>query len=501
MPGESLARLREQADHSAPEIRAAALLRIARVESAFDLAAALNTFDAAISAIRKLNDDSRLPLIRQARIIAAAIAPERIAALPLSEEHGPRMPYRFHEQEMLNTMVDYGHIDSAITYVLAEEREEEEREERAAGVDSGHSFPYGAIPKLIASTPDPARQLALLRHAVEAWRAGPGPGPGGMYRTFFAGLFRRHWGLLPESEALAIVRQIVDDARMQPARKIQARYDPEGSVEITSVAEHTIFEVFNILRALDPALAESLTSEYSQLAAAVRRFPNGMESVIEEAHTRQEAMRKQGGLAAGGGFGMAGDPREFPYLRSLIDASRDGNFDPPFAHALERYAEDSSGANPNLAPRELWPSANAFRTVAYKSGKLHGAEAARYLARIPDDDLRLFAAIELEAALAGLPELKSMISRRQARPQPRRAPSGFRPQTEGAASSVSGPHIRCPKCGWQPRADDRWACNCGHMWNTFDTGGVCPSCVYRWKITQCLECLVVSAHSDWYAQA
>ena len=38
----------------------------------------------------------------------------------------------------------------------------------------------------------------------------------------------------------------------------------------------------------------------------------------------------------------------------------------------------------------------------------------------------------------------------------------------------SGPRIRCPLCGWSPRNDDRWSCTCGHSWNTFDTGGVCP---------------------------
>ena len=32
--------------------------------------------------------------------------------------------------------------------------------------------------------------------------------------------------------------------------------------------------------------------------------------------------------------------------------------------------------------------------------------------------------------------------------------------------------IRCPLCMWVPKASSRWACYCGHSWNTFDTGGV-----------------------------
>jgi hypothetical protein len=63
-----------------------------------------------------------------------------------------------------------------------------------------------------------------------------------------------------------------------------------------------------------------------------------------------------------------------------------------------------------------------------------------------------------------------------------------------------GIRIRCPKCQWTPRAEDRWACRCGHTWNTFDTGGVCPSCLYQWTVTQCLRCGEFSPHSDWYGE-
>jgi hypothetical protein len=62
---------------------------------------------------------------------------------------------------------------------------------------------------------------------------------------------------------------------------------------------------------------------------------------------------------------------------------------------------------------------------------------------------------------------------------------------------TSGPRFRC---NWQPRKHDRWACVCGHYWNTFDTGGICPACLHQWMTTQCLSCPCSrwSAHSDWY---
>jgi hypothetical protein len=58
--------------------------------------------------------------------------------------------------------------------------------------------------------------------------------------------------------------------------------------------------------------------------------------------------------------------------------------------------------------------------------------------------------------------------------------------------------IRCPRCAWQPRQHDRWSCLCGHQWNTFDTGGVCPECGKLWEQTQCLRCHEWSRHDTWY---
>ena len=65
----------------------------------------------------------------------------------------------------------------------------------------------------------------------------------------------------------------------------------------------------------------------------------------------------------------------------------------------------------------------------------------------------------------------------------------------------SEPRIRCPLCGWSPRTEDKWFCNCGHEWNTFDTGGVCPACLHQWADTQCLSCSRWSPHSLWYTHS
>ena len=66
----------------------------------------------------------------------------------------------------------------------------------------------------------------------------------------------------------------------------------------------------------------------------------------------------------------------------------------------------------------------------------------------------------------------------------------------------NGGRIRCPKCGWEPGKDDRWRCDpgCGHVWNTFETGGRCPSCDKQWTDTVCIHCGEWSRHDDWYTR-
>jgi hypothetical protein len=60
--------------------------------------------------------------------------------------------------------------------------------------------------------------------------------------------------------------------------------------------------------------------------------------------------------------------------------------------------------------------------------------------------------------------------------------------------------IRCPKCEWRPKTEDRWMCfpGCQHHWNTFETAGVCPSCQKQWAETACLRCTIWSPHAEWY---
>ena len=47
----------------------------------------------------------------------------------------------------------------------------------------------------------------------------------------------------------------------------------------------------------------------------------------------------------------------------------------------------------------------------------------------------------------------------------------------------------CPTCNIAPPVGEYWRCSqCGHSFDTFETGAVCPSCRSQFPATQCLDC-------------
>ena len=410
MTDDLLAGARAQAERSEPPVRAAALLRIARVQTAFDRGQARITFQRALDETRRLSGRDREFLLEQAQLLAAAVAPDLLREIP-SAARGPR---QFRSEWLGRVMLEHEHGDAAYEYAIR--------------YDQPSTFPFSLVSALMQWFGDDKRKLALFRCTIEAWRAAPDRrlGPG------FLSVFQSGWKVLPEEEAREAAREIVRVTLSQPDWPITASYDQEQTVRITSGQEHTIFTILHILRRLDPTLVESLVRDHEQLAAAARRFPNGMETVMEEAQRKHldlllsraapnQSRDREGAVSQPparhtitGGYGMAGSPRDFPYMKTLLQASEDGNFLPSIEHALEQYRKDASPDHPNQAPREFWPSTCRFRSILYRAAKRLGDGAAVYLNRIPDDDLRLFAQIEFAAALAGLPELQG--TQREYRP-------------------------------------------------------------------------------------
>jgi TonB family protein len=400
---ELLASAYEAARHSKPDVRVAALLRIARVQTVLDRGQARRTLELALDEIRRIPGRDGALLLDHARTFAAVIAPDLLAAIP-SER---LMPRHFEAESMGKVMIEHGNTEAALAFVMND--------------DDASTFPYSVAGMLMERVGEQER-LALLRCAAEAWRE--------THNGMFVWLLQYRWKLLPEEEAREIVREVVGLALDRPDKPIQATYDREGTVQITSDREHTLFQILHILRHLDEPLADSLLAAHAQLAAAARRFPYGIETIQREAEER----RKSEGESCGGGFVMGGNPRDFPYMRALMRGRQDGDFEEAMEHAQEQYRDDAGPENRNQAPLEFWPSANRFRSILYAAGKRLCTDAGRYLARIDDADLRLFAQIELAAALGGLPELNG-IERQHAQPPGQRTPDSG---SVGAVGSGKG---------------------------------------------------------------
>jgi hypothetical protein len=409
MVGDLLARARKQANRSSPSVRAAARMRIARVESVAAPDQARITLEMALDEIRSLPSQERDLLFEQAQKVAAAVAPDLLSDIPSTHS----LPDDFHAEQLLGIMLQHGHIDAAFDFVVKR--------------DAPFSFPFGYAGNLMQKLDD-RRRLIVLRSAFDAWRAPQdheemrmreipkGGRLSGRIRssrlpTGFIDLFKWHWKALPADEALAVVREIVQKTLEQPDTQLtSAGYGQDA--RFTSRRDFVLFELLHILRRLDAELAESLIASHEQLASAARRFPNGIETIHEESEERRKQMMASG-ATCGSGFIMAGSSSDIPFQMALRGSSQDGDFGLSIDHALERYREDTDADSPNQAPRTFWPSTCAFRTILYCAGKRNGPKAQILLDRIPDDDLRLFAQIELAAALAGMTELPETQRKRR----------------------------------------------------------------------------------------
>lgn len=469
MPKDLLARARVEADRAKGPIRAAALMRIARVETAFDRGQARITFEMGLAETRGLRGREGRALLSSARMLAAAVEPKLLHEIP-SDGYGHHAG--FERGMLVNVMLQHKHVDAAFEYVTD---------------GDSFGFPFGWAVNLIHRLEDESQRVVVVRRAIEAWRSGD---DGDVLFRGFNGFFGSQWRLLSPDEAREIVREIVRKEMERPDEGTSAGY-PDG-IRITSRREHTFFELLHVLRHLDPSLAESLIDGHEQLAAAAQRFPKGHETMIEESEERRKE-RMAAGASCEGGFVMAGNSRDMPYLQAMMEASKSGDYEPAIGYALEKYREDTDPENPNEAPKAMWPSTASFRSILYGAGKRLGSDAAAYLKRVPDDDLRLFARIELAAALAGLPEMPG--SQMTHRPRQHRARIQGEPML-----SPDGARVRCPKCEWKPSVENQWGCKCRYAWNTFLTGGLCPGCGYQWTVTRCIACGEMSPHADWYVR-
>jgi hypothetical protein len=255
-------------------------------------------------------------------------------------------------------------------------------------------------------------------------------------RPSFVGFFGRNWSLMPPDEARPVLIETLQWAREEKTEphRFSLTNDP-GDPELNSENELWLFGLMPALQALEPELAQNVLRNHPQVAAALGRFPRGMLSVMDEG---REFDRARDDVI------MIGHSRIMPVSEALAT-----NFEAALREAYVLYARDSDSENPNEAPKECWPSASEFRNILFKAGQHQGLEAVQHLDRISDPDLRLFAQIELCAALEDLPQIGGTIS--YSSKQPSAGPEipgvlnvsgGPARKTSGAANvAITGTHL------------------------------------------------------------
>jgi hypothetical protein len=385
MPPELLAAMR-QAEQSEPSVRSAALLRIARVVAQADRGEAERLLDRGLALLAELPEEERAAIAPQAMCLAACVAPDRAFALRATTTDP------FGNEKFLFDMVRHGHVAAAVDYLTQ-------------WSESGE-FPYHAAFETISSTKDHDTRRDVLRSALRAWHRRAD-------RTWqscdsLLQLFRVHWRVLPEDEARHAVRSLVRIMRERPDERLNGGFGgPHGRVTFSSYRPSLLFALLGPLKRLDSELADDVIGENLELGRAAEIYPFGYDIDVDRPveQLSAEALEQWKGDWTGFALGSR-------FFR--IEDEKNGDFKSSFEHALRSYARDADRARPNPYPRECWPSAEDFRVILYAAGRYDGERGARLLERIPDVVLRLFAAIELAAGIAGVAQIGS-ITREQLR--------------------------------------------------------------------------------------
>jgi uncharacterized protein (TIGR03435 family) len=383
MPQTALTDALEEALRAKPEIRAAALVRIARVWNTTDHDEALRLFERGMAEVRLCAPDSRDYLLQNAAPIGVTITPEAADALATEASNAPSG--RYVPMKLVLAMLTHGRDRQATEYLSRLETRED--------------YPFEAAEQASGTTNDAAIRIAVVRGALNAMRHRMADPQTSVYfqPSRFIALFVRHWRLLSEDEARdfvrAFVRWLVDRPDHRTRESIQG-------LSFSSAREMQLFQLLAPMRHLDAALADSLMAEHQELAAAAARYPLGEESIHIELEQRTRAARP--GLPVSDpadpivAIGPKGPITRSQAMRSQFD-------DEAFARAEK--ALDADLAAPNPAPKDSWISTQTFRHIFFEAARAEGAEAFRWIDRIRDADVRLFARIEVAAAIAGLPYL------------------------------------------------------------------------------------------------
>ncbi len=368
-----------QSEQSEPSVRAAALLRIARVLTKFDQAEAERLLDRGLALLAALPEDDRSAVTPQAACLAACVAPARAFALQAT------ITDSIDSGKFLVDMVRHGHVDAAVECLRHWSGE--------------RRFPYSAAQSVMSHVKDDDRRGAILRIALRVSRDRD-EGEWHSLRELVQ-LFRYHWRTLLADEARDEITQLVRVIRERADARMTASFGGfRGPVTFSSQRPSMLFELLGPLKRLEPERADAVIAEFPELARAAALYPDGHDTISDRKVEPPSAAALEQWKRDWTGFAL--DMRFFK-----IEDEKADDFKESFAYASRALARDMDGRRPNPYPRECWPSTEHFRTILYAAGK-YECESASLLERIPDPALRLFAQIEFAAGVAGLEPIGGM---------------------------------------------------------------------------------------------
>ncbi len=376
------------------DVRKAALLWVARVQTVVAPARAESTLEAGLALNHGFADDPHLGFEQLSWVSTAAVAPWRLKEIPLG-----RGMFHGLADSVAHVMSQHTHADYLRTYLLEAPLE---------------LVSLSGIDFLLRKAADEEERRLLLRRAIQHWRAEEHDWPlvnqyprhSPQIRHRFFPLFRQWWTILPRNEAFKLAKEIVHRILESPDSGVNGQI---GDALFTSTTALEIFQIFDVLLALDPERTHELVAKHLELGKALQRYPKGLESMEEEAESAKMPPR---GPNQRGCFIIGSDMN---YGRALLEADDTGDFNKLLEYAWNSYREDALSDDPNHAPKAFWPSTSKFRTIFYKMGKRSRETMDENLDSVPDSELRLFAQIEHAAGLCGLPELGSVAMRQPSR--------------------------------------------------------------------------------------
>jgi hypothetical protein len=372
--------------HVSKDVRKAALLSIARVQTAIAPEVAVSTLMEGWAAGHGLSSRFDESFIYLTRLATAAVAPQRLSEVKT-------LP----EPSALRSVVSESRV-------MRQHGHEEYLRDHLLHSGDVKNVSIEGLAGLLAEADDADEQQWLLRRMVHAWRAQTEIGVRRPWEAenIFLFLFRDYWPVLPRAEAAAVVEEMV--CRIMSKRD-ESTFGSVQDLEFNSLQSLKLFQIYDLILELIPDAARQLVKKKRELGRAVKRYPKGHRSISEEVAGSRPPQEVSNVGSASSAAAMFGSKADRWYALALLAAQRTKDFRDAVQSARAAYTHDNGPNRKNCAPKAFWPSTAMYRTIFHAIGRAEMDNGDEHLANIPDAELRLLAQIELAAGLSALPEL------------------------------------------------------------------------------------------------